>query len=74
MENKICIITGANAGIGKEAAIQIASTGHKVILGCRNKLRGEAALNEVKQKSKNNSVELFRVDMSIQESIREFTS
>jgi len=36
MKNKTVIITGANKGIGKEAAKQIAKLGAKVYMACRS--------------------------------------
>ena len=72
LENKTIIITGANSGIGKAAATQLASFGSTVILACRSKERGEKALQDVKQSSKNNKVELMQVELSSQASIREF--
>lgn len=72
MNKKICIITGANAGIGKAAAIQIAREGYHVIIGCRNKERGEVALNEIKTKSQSTDIELMLLDMSLRSSIRSF--
>lgn len=71
MDKIICLITGANSGIGKAAAIQIAQEGYHVILACRNQSRGEAALKEVREISKSNSVELMIVDMSLQSSIQD---
>ncbi|MDK2808287.1 MAG: hypothetical protein PWP24_1022 [Clostridiales bacterium] len=68
--NKICFITGGNAGIGKEAAIQIAKKGYHVIIGCRNLSRGEEALKEIKEKSQSNEVSLVIVDMSCFDSIK----
>ena len=47
MDRKICMITGANSGIGKAAAIQIAQQGYHTILACRNQQKGEAALRDV---------------------------
>jgi len=70
MDKKICLITGANSGIGKAAAIQIAQKGYHVIIACRNKSRGEAALREIKEASKSDAVELMIADMSLQSSIR----
>jgi len=72
MTEKTCIITGANAGIGKAAAIQIAEKGYRVIMACRNPERGEAALKEVRQASGSEAVELMIVDMSLQSSIQGF--
>lgn len=67
---RTCLITGANAGIGKEAAVQIAAAGHRVVLACRSPDRGAAALREVRERSGSDAVELLLVDMSLQASIR----
>ncbi|MFV1991732.1 MAG: SDR family NAD(P)-dependent oxidoreductase, partial [Acidimicrobiales bacterium] len=40
---KICIVTGANAGIGFEASRQLAGRGATVVMLSRNRERGEAA-------------------------------
>lgn len=72
MNQKICIITGGNAGIGKAAAVQIAQKGWRVIIACRSEERGETALADIKQQSGNDGVELAIVDMSSQASIRAF--
>lgn len=69
MEKKTCLITGANAGIGKEAAIQIARKGFQVLIGCRNVTRGNQALAEIKEKSHSKSVELIEMDLSSKKSI-----
>ncbi|KAA3664010.1 MAG: SDR family NAD(P)-dependent oxidoreductase [Chloroflexi bacterium] len=72
MNKKICVITGANSGIGKAAAIQIMQEGVHVVLACRHQGRGEAALADIRQVTGMNSVELMLVDMSSQASIRAF--
>ncbi len=72
MKQKTCIITGANSGIGKEAAIQIARKGYRVIIACRSQVRGEAALQDICRESGSDDVELIVVDMSLQSSIRAF--
>lgn len=74
MDKKLCIITGANAGIGKQSAIQMAQAGYNVIIGCRNKERGEKALEEIKNLSGSNSVQLILVDMSLKSSIQNFAN
>lgn len=68
MKVKTCLITGANSGIGKQAAIQLAKAGFHVIIGARNRERGKAALFEIKEKSRSESVELIEIDMSSKES------
>ena len=69
MKNKTCLITGANSGIGKQAAIQLAQAGFYVLIGARNRKRGEAALSEIKEKSESKDVELLEIDMSSKKSI-----
>ena len=71
MDKKICVITGANSGIGKQAAIQIAKRGYHVIIGCRSRERGEEALKEILDKSAG-SAELITVDISLKSSILAF--
>jgi NAD(P)-dependent dehydrogenase (short-subunit alcohol dehydrogenase family) len=74
MTGKICIVTGANTGIGKETALGLAKLGATVVMVCRDHERGEAALREIKQKSRNDRVDLMICDFSSQNSIRQFAS
>lgn len=46
MEGKTIIITGANAGIGKETARDMAKRGARVIMACRNLESANAARGE----------------------------
>jgi NAD(P)-dependent dehydrogenase (short-subunit alcohol dehydrogenase family) len=70
-KGKVCMITGANSGIGKRAALQLAEKGATVVMVCRNQERGEAALTEIKEQSGNKSVDLLLCDLSSQKSIRD---
>lgn len=73
LKGKTIIVTGANSGIGKEAAIQLAGCGASVIMACRSAERGARALEEVKQAAQSEQVELLQVDLASQASIRRFT-
>ena len=71
MTGKIVIVTGANSGIGKATARQLADLGATVVLACRCKERAEAALCEL------NCVEgrcfdLLPLDLADLESVRAF--
>ncbi len=71
MQGKICMVTGANSGIGKATALGLAQMGATVIIVCRDRARGEEAQNEIKTKSGNNAVDLLLADLSSQQSIRQ---
>lgn len=61
------IVTGANAGIGFEAARTLAGAGAHVVLACRNLQRGEAAAERI-----DGSTEVRQLDTSSLESVRAF--
>lgn len=69
LTGKVIIITGANSGIGKAAAIQLAQLGAHVVMMCRSKERGVQALQEVRSASNSDKVDLILVDMSAQSSV-----
>ncbi len=74
MKEKVCIVTGANTGIGLETARALARQGATVILACRNQKKGETACADVKQTTGNNQVHLFQVDLGHMQSIRSFAA
>ena len=47
VENLVALVTGANTGIGKEIARQLAGAGLTVYLGSRDAARGEHAVEEI---------------------------
>ncbi len=71
LSEKIIMVTGANSGIGKEAALQLAERGARVVMVCRNRERGEPALAEIKAQTGNDTVELMTADFESQRQIRE---
>ena len=70
MSGKICIVTGANSGIGKETALGLAQMGARVVMVCRNAEKGKAVLEEIRRESGSSQVELLIADMSSQVSVR----
>ena len=56
MQGKICMVTGANSGIGKATALALAQMGATVVMVCRDRARGEEAKSEIITKSRNNAV------------------
>jgi NAD(P)-dependent dehydrogenase (short-subunit alcohol dehydrogenase family) len=47
MDNQIALVTGANKGIGKEIARQLAAAGLTVYVGSRDAARGQRAVDEI---------------------------
>jgi len=72
MKEKIVLVTGANAGIGKETALKLAEMGAHVILVCRNEKKGSRALEEIREKTNNESLELMICDFTSLNSINDF--
>src|SRR5437763_607697 len=70
MQGKICMVTGANSGIGKATALALAQLGATVVMVCRDRARGEEARSEITTKSRNTAVDLMQADLSSQQSIR----
>src|SRR5688572_30550534 len=68
---KIVLITGGNSGIGKATAIGIAKTGATVVIACRNKEKGEKAVEEIKKASGNSKIEMLLVDLTSMQSVRD---
>ena len=70
IQGKICLVTGSTSGLGKATAFVLAQQHATVILGCRDKQRGEAVLAEIKAGSPAANVDLLLLDLSVQQSVR----
>uniref|UniRef100_A0A4W3J3Y0 Dehydrogenase/reductase (SDR family) member 13a, duplicate 3 n=1 Tax=Callorhinchus milii TaxID=7868 RepID=A0A4W3J3Y0_CALMI len=66
LNGRTVIVTGANTGIGKETALDMARRGARVVLACRSKDRAEAA------KTSNNQVVFMHLDLASLKSVRAF--
>ncbi|XP_035301816.1 retinol dehydrogenase 12 isoform X3 [Cricetulus griseus] len=69
---KVVVITGANTGIGKETARELARRGARVYIACRDVLKGESAASEIRADTKNSQVLVRKLDLSDTKSIRAF--
>ena len=72
LTGKIAIVTGANRGIGYAAARVLACKGATVILACRNRDKGEAAVRQIAQECPGAEAELLQLDLSDLASVRRF--
>jgi retinol dehydrogenase-14 len=69
MKGKICIVTGASSGIGKETSVALARAGARVAIVCRTEDKGERALTEIRQRSGGDAT-LFVADFGSQRAVR----
>jgi NAD(P)-dependent dehydrogenase (short-subunit alcohol dehydrogenase family) len=67
---KTIFVTGANTGIGFEAAKVFAGKGARVLLGVRNIEKGKAALAQIADAHPGADVELVEIDLSDLSSVR----
>ncbi len=71
MSGKVCVITGASSGIGKATSLALARLGADVILVCRDKSRGEAALAEAGAVAAASMRQLELADLSSMQEVRD---
>ncbi len=62
LDGRVCLVTGANSGLGKGIAIRLAKRGAHVIMACRSGI--PEAGEEVRAESGGGSVEMIQVDLS----------
>jgi NAD(P)-dependent dehydrogenase (short-subunit alcohol dehydrogenase family) len=71
MDGRVCIVTGANSGIGKETTRGLARLGATVVMACRNRERGEAA-RRVIEETGSPALAVMDLDLRSQASVRAF--
>ena len=69
---KTILITGANAGLGKESARQLAQQAgvEKIYLGCRNMAKARIAKQELEQLTGKAIFDIVKIDVSDLDSVR----
>ncbi|KUP26014.1 SDR family oxidoreductase [Paenibacillus sp. DMB5] len=72
MHGKIVLVTGGNSGMGLATTIEMARRGAKVVMACRSRTRGEAALAEARRRSGSEDITLMLCDLASFQSIRSF--
>ncbi|GFW11933.1 hypothetical protein TNCV_4529991 [Trichonephila clavipes] len=73
LKGKTAIITGANTGIGKETALDLASRGARVIIACRNIEKGNAAVKDICKSVDKPNLVVKQLDLASFASIKKFS-
>lgn len=70
MEGRVCVVTGATAGIGQAMAMELARRGATVVLVARNAERAERTRAEVVRAAGHGRVGVVLADLSVQAQVR----
>lgn len=70
MKGKVCLITGANRGIGKATALGLAHMGADVVMVCRNRELGEAARAEIAEITGSQAISPLVADLASQQAVQ----
>ena len=74
MEGKLCLITGATDGIGKETAECLAGFNARLILVGRDKSKGESVRNELVVQTGNDQIDIMTADLSNMNAIQKLSA
>ncbi len=69
--NKLCIVTGANSGIGKEIVREFARQEAYVVMICRNEKKAKRAKQEIVNDTGHTGIEIMLADLAVQYDIRD---
>ncbi|XP_059573230.1 dehydrogenase/reductase SDR family member 13 isoform X2 [Alligator mississippiensis] len=72
LRGRTALVTGANAGIGRATALDLARRGARVVLACRSAERGQAAARSIRQDTGNSDVLFMSLDLASLDSVRAF--
>ena len=67
---RVAVVTGANSGIGYEAAAVLAGRGARVVVAVRDLGKGESAVHQIKRRNPDAEVALQQLDLSSLASVR----
>jgi len=70
LDGKVVAITGANTGIGKETALDLAKKGARVILLCRSLEKAKKAAEDIKKQFKEAQLTIHQFDLASLKSVR----
>jgi len=70
MPGRTILITGASDGLGRAVAAELAAGGDTVLLHARDEARGQAALEEIRERTGNDALRLYLADLASLDEVR----
>ncbi len=74
LAGKVCLVTGATAGIGKITATALAAQGAQVIIAGRNQAKAEATVQQIIAETGNAAVDFLLADFTDLQTVRDLAS
>lgn len=74
IDGKVVLITGANTGIGRETAGDLARRGGRIYMACRDLTKADAARMRIIHETGNKNIFTRKLDLTSFESIRKFVT
>ena len=74
MQGKICLVTGATSGMGKETALGLARMGATVVLVGRDATKAKETQREITRQSGNEQIDVLLADLSSQQEVRKLAA
>jgi NAD(P)-dependent dehydrogenase (short-subunit alcohol dehydrogenase family) len=71
LAGKVFLVTGANTGIGRATAQELASRGAEVVLACRNEAKAEPVIADIRAKTGNDKLSFHALDLADLAAVRE---
>jgi NAD(P)-dependent dehydrogenase (short-subunit alcohol dehydrogenase family) len=73
-DGRIAIVTGANSGLGRITALELARHGAQVVVACRSVEKGEAAADEIQAVAGGPKPRVHALDLGSLDSVRRFAA
>ena len=71
---RLCVVTGANTGIGRVIATELAARGAHVVLACRSRERTAPVVADIRRATRNERVDFRELDLARLASVRAFAA